>query len=159
MAVTVGTNEPGISPPTLDPGPLPTILKPAPADTQSCGALVVGGLPKESTDERYWDSKDGDELPRDPLSGSPGNPWYISPEGPVSGQCEVSPARQGSGTHKRLLKKVYVYLFVISRRDAPGFFPKKLHEEAYSRSPRSGKVDPNQPFLSNLFRSPLSNTR
>lgn len=52
---------------------------------------MVGGLPKESTDERYWDSKDGDELPRDPLSGSPGNPWYISPEGPVSGQSEVSP--------------------------------------------------------------------
>lgn len=47
----------------------------------TCGALVVGGLPKESTEERYWDSMDGDELPRDPLSGSPGNPWYISPEG------------------------------------------------------------------------------
>lgn len=43
---------------------------------------MVGGLPKESTEERYWDSMDGDELPRDPLSGSPGNPWYISPEGP-----------------------------------------------------------------------------
>lgn len=42
---------------------------------------MVGGLPKESTEERYWDSMDGDELPRDPLSGSPGNPWYISPEG------------------------------------------------------------------------------
>lgn len=40
---------------------------------------MVGGLPKESTEERYWDSMDGDELPRDPLSGSPGNPWYISP--------------------------------------------------------------------------------
>lgn len=43
---------------------------------------MVGGLPKESTEERYWDSSDGDELPRDPLSGSPGKPWYISPEGP-----------------------------------------------------------------------------
>lgn len=43
---------------------------------------MVGGLPKESTEERYCDSMDGDELPRDPLSGSPGNPWYISPEGP-----------------------------------------------------------------------------
>lgn len=43
---------------------------------------MVGGLPKESTEERYCDSMDGDELSRDPLSGSPGNPWYISPEGP-----------------------------------------------------------------------------
>lgn len=42
---------------------------------------MVGGLPKESTEEKYWDSMDGDELPRDALSGSPGNPWYISPEG------------------------------------------------------------------------------
>lgn len=43
---------------------------------------MVGGLPKESTEDKYCDSIDGDELPRDPLSGSPGNPWYISPEGP-----------------------------------------------------------------------------
>lgn len=42
---------------------------------------MVGGLPKESTEDKYCDSIDGDELPRDPLSGSPGNPWYISPEG------------------------------------------------------------------------------
>lgn len=42
---------------------------------------MVGGLPNESTEERYWDSMDGDELLRDPLSGSPGNPWYISPRG------------------------------------------------------------------------------
>lgn len=56
--------------------------------------MVVGGLPKESTEEdRYWDSMDGDELPRDPLSGSPGNPWYISPEqGP-----EGSETRAGTG--------------------------------------------------------------
>lgn len=43
---------------------------------------MVGGLPKESTEERYCDSIDGEELPRDPLSGSPGKPWYISPGGP-----------------------------------------------------------------------------
>lgn len=63
---------------------------------------MVGGLPKESTEERYWDSMDGDELPRDPLSGSPGNPWYISPEGPkenvtpaVTGESAMSPAATG----------------------------------------------------------------
>lgn len=68
----------------------------------TCGALVVGGLPKESTDERYWDSMDGDELPRDTLSGSPGNPWYISPEGPrekvtpaVTRESAMSPAATG----------------------------------------------------------------
>lgn len=68
----------------------------------TCGALVVGGLPKESTEDRYCDSIDGDELPRDPLSGSPGNPWYISPEGPkenltpaVTGDSAMSPGRTG----------------------------------------------------------------
>lgn len=68
---------------------------------------MVGGLPKESTEERYWDSIDGDELPRDPLSGSPGNPWYISPEGPrekatpaVTRDSAMSPAAR----HTRLLK-------------------------------------------------------
>lgn len=99
MAVTVGTNEPGISPPPLVPGPLPTMLKPALADTHSCGALVVGGLPKESTEERYWDSIDGDELPREPLSGSPGNPWYISPGGPKE---NATPA----GTGERAMSPV-----------------------------------------------------
>jgi len=63
---------------------------------------VVGGLPKESTEEKYWDSIDGEELPREPLSGSPGNPWYISPEGPgenatppVTREPAMSPATAG----------------------------------------------------------------
>lgn len=63
---------------------------------------MVGGLPKESTEERYWDSIDGDELPREPLSGSPGNPWYISPGGPKenatpagTGERAMSPAAAG----------------------------------------------------------------
>lgn len=73
---------------------------------------MVGGLPKESTEERYWDSIDGDELPREPLSGSPGNPWYISPGGPKENatpagtgereRCHLQ--RQGSGTHKKITK-------------------------------------------------------
>lgn len=76
--------------------------------------MVVGGLPKESTEERYWDSIDGDELPRDPLSGSPGKPWYISPGGPVAtGQSSVT-----------------VKCFAVSWGDALGVFPKKLHEES-----------------------------
>lgn len=55
MAVTVGTNEPGIStPPMLPPGSLPTLLNPPPAGAHSCGRpVVVGGLPKESTEEMY----------------------------------------------------------------------------------------------------------
>lgn len=71
---------------------------------------MVGGLPKESTEERYWDSIDGEELPRDPLSRSPGNPWYISPEGPrvsanpaVTAENEKSPAAAHAG---RLLKYI-----------------------------------------------------
>lgn len=63
---------------------------------------MVGGLPKESTEDKYCDSIDGDELPRDPLSGSPGNPWYISPEGPkgnltpaVTGGRAMSPGGKG----------------------------------------------------------------
>lgn len=62
---------------------------------------MVGGLPKESTEERYWDSADGEELPRDPLSGSPWKPWYISPQGPrdagtpaVTRERATSPAAQ-----------------------------------------------------------------
>lgn len=35
MAVTVGTNEPGISPPALAPGPLSAMVNPAPADAHS----------------------------------------------------------------------------------------------------------------------------
>lgn len=72
---------------------------------------MVGGLPKESTDDRYCDSIDGDELPRDPLSGSPGNPWNISPEGPkenltpaVTGESAMSPGRIGQrNVQERLL--------------------------------------------------------
>lgn len=61
---------------------------------------MVGGLPKESTEDRYWDSMDGDELPRDPLSGSPGNPWYISPEGPRESEARpTSPAAGRAAAH------------------------------------------------------------
>lgn len=73
---------------------------------------MVGGLPKESTEERYWDSIDGDELPREPLSGSPGNPWYISPGGPKenatpagTGERAMSPAAAGQRHTRRLLKE------------------------------------------------------
>lgn len=41
-------------------------------------ALVAGGLPKDSTEDRYWESIDGEELPREPESRSPGKPWNIS---------------------------------------------------------------------------------
>ena len=40
---------------------------------------MVGGLPKESREEMYWDSMDGDELSREPLSMSPENPPNITP--------------------------------------------------------------------------------
>lgn len=73
---------------------------------------MVGGLPKESTEERYWDSMDGEELPRDPLSGSPGNPWYISPEGPrengtpaVTGESAMSPAGIVQRHAHKIIKK------------------------------------------------------
>lgn len=73
---------------------------------------MVGGLPKESTEERYWDSIDGEELPGDPLSGSPGNPWYISPERPtenatpaVTRESAMSPTVAGQRHTRRLLKK------------------------------------------------------
>lgn len=52
MAVTVGTKEPGMSPRPL----------------HSCAAAAAPGLPKESTEERYWDSAEGEELHRDPES-------------------------------------------------------------------------------------------
>lgn len=75
---------------------------------------MVGGLPKESTEERYWDSMDGEELPRDPLSGSPGNPWYISPQGPrdtgtpaVTRGGAMSPAAGVGRTARRLLKGLW----------------------------------------------------
>lgn len=75
---------------------------------------MVGGLPKESTEERYCDSMDGDELPRDPLSGSPGNPWYISPEGPkdnltpaVIGDGAKAPGRIGQRHAQETLQKTY----------------------------------------------------
>ena len=58
---------------------------------------MVGGLPKESTEERYCDSIDGEELPRDPLSGSPGNPWYISPEGPRESRTPAVRSSESAG--------------------------------------------------------------
>lgn len=61
----------------------------------TCGALVVGGLPKDSTDDRYWDSREGDELPREPVSGSPGNPWNISPAEPKEAATPTVPGENG----------------------------------------------------------------
>lgn len=61
----------------------------------TCGALVVGGLPKESTEERYCDSE-GEELPREPVSRSPGNPWNISPAEPRRAENPVAPGENGT---------------------------------------------------------------
>lgn len=78
---------------------------------------MVGGLPKESTEEKYWDSMDGEELPREPLSRSPGNPWYISPEGPrgnVTPSASRESARSPATTwHVHNTKLISLHRFVL----------------------------------------------